>query len=87
MQKEIEVEKLLMISIMQKKTFKTFFKKIRDGKIEIEETRKSNLKEIKKVSHKSNVQKSETLCNTRKEIIKLFEEYSTLAKYKKINRK
>lgn len=33
---------------MQKKTFKTFFKKIRDGKIEIEETRKSNLKEIKK---------------------------------------
>ena len=87
MQKEIEVEKLLMISIMQKKTFKTFFKKIRDGKIEIEETRKSNLKEIKKVSHKSNVQKSETLCNTRNEIIKLFEEYSTLVKYKKINRK
>ena len=72
---------------MQKKTFKTFFKKIRDGKIEIEETRKSNLKEIKKVSHKSNVQKSETLCNTRNEIIKLFEEYSTLVKYKKINRK
>ena len=87
MQKEIEVEKLLMISIMQKKTFKTFFKKIRDGKIEIEETRKSNLKEIKKESHKSNVQKSETLCNTRNEIIKLFEEYSTLAKYKKTNRK
>ena len=62
---------------MHKKNFKTFFRKIRDGKKEIEETRKSNLKEIKKVSHKSNVQKSETLYNTRTEIIKPFEEYYT----------
>ena len=65
-------------------------KKIRDGKMALEEEKrnqhkfKSDLNEIKKERHKSNVQKNalyniETFCSPQNSVVKLFNDYSTIA--------